>query len=170
MWSQCFTAQASPDARVLILGSMPGQVSLAQSQYYAHPRNLFWIFMQTLFDIDKCLSYDERILALKAQKIALWDVYAECYREGSLDVSITASTIRCNDFVSFFKAYPNIHTIFFNGKAAEKAYKKHILPLMPVRHCQYIGLPSSSPANASISYEDKLQCWQKVQEVIRHAR
>ncbi len=169
MWAESFLPQVQHDTQVLIIGSMPGVKSLAEQQYYAHPRNAFWPIMQTLFDIPATAAYKERLVALNANKVGLWDVYAQCYREGSLDSAIATDTAQCNDFKTLFKQFPDIHSIFFNGKAAEKAFKQHIVLNETGKQRQFYGLPSTSPANAVINLQGKLKAWQAIKESIHHA-
>ena len=83
-----FPPIAAPDARILILGSMPGQKSLEESQYYAHPRNSFWPIIFNILKTNNELTYNDRKTLLIKNKIALWDVLKSCYREGSLDTNI----------------------------------------------------------------------------------
>src|SRR5690242_6350763 len=106
-------------ARVLILGSMPGERSLAEQQYYAHPHNLFWPFMGELFGAGPALPYAQRIAALNARQVAVWDVLRHCERAGSLDSSIRAETEVANDFDRFFAEHPQLRVMFFNGRKAE---------------------------------------------------
>lgn len=168
MWSQSFSPQVQHDTQVLILGSMPGRISLARAEYYAHPRNTFWPIMASLFGFDKAAPYGDRLATLNACKVGLWDVYAECYREGSLDADIVSDGAEFNDFVRLFAQYPHIHTVFFNGKTAEKVFCRQVLPgLLPDARLYYC-LPSTSPAHAGVSYHDKLKAWSKVREVIRN--
>ena len=158
-----FPPVARADASVLILGSMPGKASLAANQYYAHPHNLFWPFMQQLFGADPALGYQERLHLLQAHGIALWDVLKECYRSSSLDGDIVETSIVANDFAGFFAQYRQIRRIFFNGAKAEQAFKRYVLPgLGNVGEMQLVRLPSTSPANASIPISKKLESWQRI--------
>jgi double-stranded uracil-DNA glycosylase len=150
-----FAPVGSHEAKVLILGSMPGQKSLQETRYYAHPCNAFWKIMGELLGISLDASYEAKLLALKAQQIALWDVLKFCERPGSLDSSINNDSLIVNDFETLFASWPNIHTIFFNGKKAAEVYRKHL----PVTQHKLIGLPSTSPANAAMSYMKKLEAW-----------
>jgi len=154
---------ANPDARILILGSMPGKVSLAKQQYYGHPQNLFWPFISELFGADPALPYETRLEILTENGIALWDVLQECYRETSLDNDIVEHSIKPNDFESFFSIHPHIHSVFFNGAKAESTFKKYVgITSGRMRHIQFTKLPSTSPANASITRSDKLEKWAKI--------
>lgn len=148
-------------ARVLILGSMPGIASLAAVQYYAHPQNLFWRIMGGLFGAGPELAYAERVRRLKGNGIAVWDVLESCVREGSLDSAIEEDTIAVNDFAAFYRAHPGIVRVFFNGAKAEAAYRRYVLAGVDGenRSLQYMRLPSTSPAHAALSFEQKLKAW-----------
>lgn len=161
---QGLAAIAQADAQVLILGSMPGQLSLEQQQYYAHPRNAFWQIMARLCDFNAEMRYAEKLLALQQYKLALWDVIESCERQGSLDNNINQASIVINDFASFFQQHPQIQHIFFNGSRAEQEYRKRVLPGL-VEQWQALPctrLPSTSPAMASLTLEQKLMVWGQV--------
>ena len=147
------------DARILILGSMPGEASLRAGQYYAHPQNLFWRIMGELLGFDPALPYARRTQALKSARIALWDVLHSCRRKGSRDSAIDDTTLVANDFAGFFPHHPQIAHVFFNGAKAEACYRKHVRPFVEFEPAGYLRLPSTSPANASIPYERKLEAW-----------
>lgn len=155
----CFEPVADCNAEILILGSMPGQESLAAGQYYANRRNAFWKIMAELLEFDPGCSYEARLHELKTARIALWDVLKSCTRIGSLDASIDNSSITANDFQSFFAAHNRIRAVFFNGAKAESAYRQYVLPSVSAVPINYKRLPSTSPAHASLSYEQKLQAW-----------
>lgn len=161
---QSFPYSADQHARVLILGSMPGEESLKQQQYYAHPRNLFWDIMGDLFGAGRDLPYETRLEKLRAQGIALWDVAHSCRRKGSLDSNMT--DVAANDLQRLFAAAPQIHTVFFNGQTAAALFRKLVL-LNPDRELQMITLPSTSPANASIQPAKKKAAWRKVQTALK---
>lgn len=157
-----FPPIASPDARLLILGSMPSAASLAAGQYYAHPRNLFWrllggVLGEALAD----LPYPERPDILYRHGIALWDVLASCERAGSLDSAIVGDSMRINDFAAFFAAHPCIGQVFFNGGLAARTFRRHVVPGLNRSRLQFTGLPSSSPAHAARGYAEKLACWRE---------
>ena len=162
----CFPPLASPDARVLILGSFPGKESLRKQEYYAYPRNAFWFIIRSLLHLQEDLSYAERAKALRHHRLALWDVMLSCRREGSLDSSIDDATIQVNDFKSFFREYREIGQVFFNGLKAEHEYRRRVLPSAGAfgRTLQYRRLPSTSPAMAMLSREEKLTRWAQVLE------
>ena len=159
--SRSFAPVAQPDARVLILGSMPGTASLAAAKYYAHPRNLFWPFMGDCVGAAPGLPYPERLLRLSAAGIALWDVLASCERPGSLDSAIRDHTAHANDFVAFFSSHPCITALLFNGAKAEQSFRRLVLPGLAHAGLHYQRLPSTSPANASQGAADKLARWRQ---------
>ena len=160
--SHGFPPVAAPDARVLILGSMPGQASLQAGQYYAHQRNAFWRIMGDLLGAGPALPYAQRLEKLTAAGIALWDVIAACERAGSLDADIVGSSVAANDFAAFFAVHRNIAHVFFNGAAAETAFRRHALPGLSASHLLLTRLPSTSPAHAARSYADKLAAWSAI--------
>ncbi len=161
---------AQTDARVLILGSMPGKLSLAQQQYYAHPRNGFWKIIAHLFGFNVDLHYADKLLALQQHKLALWDVIQCCERQGSLDSNISNASIISNDFASFFAQHPCIQHIFFNGSCAYQAYHKRVLPQLAEQWQTLAGtrLPSTSPAMASLTFEQKLSAWSVIKHVVEN--
>jgi len=154
-----FKPIAGSHAKILILGSMPGQASLSANQYYAHRRNAFWPIFAQLLQIDPDASYEEKITALKSSHIALWDVLKSCKRTGSLDSMIETDTQTINDFQSFFEVHKKITHVFFNGGKAEACFKRYVVPLYDLGLIQCSRLPSTSPANARLSYEDKCRTW-----------
>lgn len=158
---QSFKPIAHANARVLILGSMPGKASLEAGQYYAHPQNLFWRVLAEVTGADPALPYAARVRALKSRGIALWDVLESCAREGSLDSAIDDESIHAHDFASFYRAHRCIVQVFFNGAKAEACYRKHVLPLPAdiALTPHYHRLPSTSPANASLSRAYKHRVW-----------
>jgi len=156
--SQGFAPVATPDARVLILGSMPGVASLEATQYYAFERNVFWKIMGELFGAHPQLDYPLRLQILTENRIALWDVIQRCHRPGSLDSAISENGLETNDFDGFFKKHPHISHVFFNGQKAAGLFKKRVLPGLADQY-QCCVLPSTSPANAATSYAVKLEKW-----------
>ncbi len=157
-----FAPIAAKDAQILILGSMPGIKSLQEQQYYAHPRNAFWPIMAQLFDFDLNLDYTVRCQKLLEQKVAVWDVLKSCQRQGSLDQHIEPDSIVPNDFNSFLKQHNQIQYIFFNGGKAEQVFKRHVLPTLKLEQAlTFQLLPSTSPAHAAKSFDEKCQLWEK---------
>ncbi|HEY8403351.1 MAG TPA: DNA-deoxyinosine glycosylase [Flavobacteriales bacterium] len=145
------------NCRILILGTMPGEESLRQQQYYAHKRNLFWKILSEVLNEPFTLDYEERKQMLLRHRIALWDVCHNCVRKGSLDSDIKLEVP--NKIDALIEKHPSIQTIAFNGKKAEALYKKHFDRL---EHLLYLSLPSTSPANASISMNRKLAAWSRL--------
>jgi len=160
-----FDPVARPDARVLILGSMPGVASLEATEYYAFPRNVFWKIMGDLFDADPQLGYQSRLQKLNENHIALWDVIQSCHRPGSLDSAISDEGMKTNDFKDFFTKHPHISHVFFNGQKAAGLFKKRVAPGLDGRY-ECCVLPSTSPANAGASYAAKLEAWSVLKTVI----
>jgi double-stranded uracil-DNA glycosylase len=144
---------------VLVLGSVPGKVSLQEARYYAHSRNAFWSIMGDLLGAGPELPYAQRLERLKAAGVALWDVIAACERPGSLDADIVGASVRANDFSSFFAVYRSIDRVFFNGAAAQASFRRHVLPGLVGADLQLVCLPSTSPAHAACTYADKLAAW-----------
>jgi double-stranded uracil-DNA glycosylase len=150
------------DAVVLVLGSMPGKASLAAGQYYAHQRNVFWTIMGDIIGAHPALPYEEKLKMLRSSGIALWDVLHSCVRESSLDSHIEVTSEVPNEFNAFFLQHPGITQVFFNGAKAEQSFRKHVLPMLKPATLQYQRLPSTSPANAGIPFEQKLLAWRSV--------
>jgi len=144
------------DARVLVLGTLPGVRSLTEQQYYAHPRNAFWPIMQELYGVSG--EYDERCAALVDRQIAVWDVLRASVRPGSLDADIRQETALVNDFDGFFRTHPALELVVFNGKKAEQLFVRMLTDDQRQLH-RHIGLPSTSPAYAAISFNCKLELW-----------
>jgi len=139
---------------------MPGTKSLELNQYYGHSQNNFWKFLFTIFNEDFSTDYDIRKKLLLKNNVALWDVLQYCDRVGSLDSAIKNEI--ANDFETFLKNHPNIKTILFNGQKAAAFFKKYV-------HLQkeynLITLPSTSPANASKTYQSKLEEWKIIRSL-----
>jgi hypoxanthine-DNA glycosylase len=150
--------------RALILGSLPGQRSLTERQYYAQPQNTFWRLMGELVGAGPAYDYATRLERLKARSIAVWDVLASGQRPGSLDAAIVRATVVVNDFERFFASHGSVELICFNGKAAAELYARHVVPVLgPDRSAiPRVTLPSTSPAHASMRFEDKLARWSEV--------
>jgi TDG/mug DNA glycosylase family protein len=151
-----FPPVATSEARVLILGSMPGIASLTAGQYYAHPRNAFWRIMGELIGAGPDKTYDERLRVLNIRGVALWDVLDSCVRPGSLDTNISNETP--NDFANFFASHTSITHVGLNGGKAATLFKKHAAPACPASTIVK-GLPSTSPAYAAMSFESKSAEW-----------
>lgn len=145
--------------KILILGTMPSVVSIDQAFYYAHPRNAFWPIIASL--VSKSLvSADDKRQACEDKGILLWDVLQSCQRPGSLDSAIQQPI--ANDFESLLQVFPLLKTIAFNGQAAEKLFKKEVLKKQSLpKELIFITLPSTSPAYAALTLEDKRLLWQE---------
>ncbi|NKI35023.1 DNA-deoxyinosine glycosylase [Wenzhouxiangella sp. XN79A] len=152
---------AGPDARVLILGSMPGVRSLDEARYYAHPRNAFWTILGAWTGVAPEAAYAERIDALRAHGIALWDVIGRCRRSGSLDSRIDPASIEANDLAGLLLACPRIERVLLNGGRAAQDYQRRVLPTLDAaaRALPRFRLPSTSPAHASVSLAAKRSAW-----------
>jgi len=145
----------SRNARLVILGSFPGVASLRAQQYYGYPRNHFWPLLSAIWGLDlAALPYGRRLAELRRRGLGLWDVYASCRREGSLDQAIEDPEL--NDLASLRRRAPRLQLVAHNGGESARAMR-HIRALgLPVQR-----LPSSSPANASWTFERKLQAWRE---------
>lgn len=155
--AQSFEPIAGADARVLILGSMPGQASLLAGRYYAHPRNAFWPILGGLLGFDADTPYAARCAALLGARIALWDVLHSCVRVGSLDSAIEAP--RPNEFARFFSRHRAIERIVFNGLTAEKLFRRQVLPMLRAPAFDLRRAPSTSPAHAGLPLTQKRSAW-----------
>ena len=160
---QSFPPIAQRTARVLILGTMPGRVSLREGHYYAHPQNAFWRILGGILGFDPALPYHERVACVQSAGIAIWDVLKACVREGSLDSAIDAASVVPNDFAAFLAEHPQIRRTCFNGAAAQALYMKHVRPrLTNDLNVEYLRLPSTSPAHGSLSFFEKTRAWQAI--------
>ena len=147
---------AAAATRLLVLGSFPSAASLAARQYYAHPRNAFWPLLSALWGVDlRALSYARRLAEVKARGLGIWDVYASCRRDGSLDSAIEAA--EPNDLAALVHRLPRLAAIGHNGGESARAMRITRALGLPVYR-----LPSTSPANASWSFERKLAAWREV--------
>ena len=144
-----------PDARLLILGSLPGDASLAAERYYAHPRNLFWRLLGGVLGCDLgAQDYHARLAVLARARIGLWDVIASAQRPGSLDTALRA--VEANPLAEFVDALPNLRAVAFNGASSAKIGRR---ALCGHTHLALIDLPSSSPAHAAMPVAAKAACW-----------
>jgi hypoxanthine-DNA glycosylase len=142
-----------PRTRLVVLGSFPGVASLQAGQYYAHPRNHFWPILSALWNVDlRAMPYGRRIDEIRARGLGLWDVYAHCRREGSLDSAIEDA--QYNDLAGLKRLAPGLQGIAHNGGESARAMRFTATLGVPVTR-----LPSTSPANASWSFERKLDAW-----------
>jgi TDG/mug DNA glycosylase family protein len=163
MKSESFPPIARPDARVLILGSLPGAMSLARQQYYAQPYNVFWRIMGELVGAGPDLPYDDRLRRLKERRIAVWDTCKAAERAGSLDSAIVLSSVEPHGFAAFLSRHKAIAAIFHNGQTSASLYDRLVLPsLSPAqRALPRTRLPSTSPAHAGMPFAKKLALWRE---------
>jgi len=144
---------------------MPGVRSLDQQEYYAHPQNAFWPIMQRVIGDLARVDYTERLNLLLSKHIGLWDVLASCERQGSLDSSIRVDTEIVNDFESLFDRCPSIRAVLFNGAKARQVFFKHYdSQMLADRSIQWHIMPSTSPAHARMSKQQKIHEWRSVIE------
>ncbi|HEY4542979.1 MAG TPA: DNA-deoxyinosine glycosylase [Noviherbaspirillum sp.] len=144
------------DTRTLILGSFPGRASLDAGQYYAHPRNQFWRLLGAVLQENlAALAYPERLARLRVNRVGLWDVLDSCERAGSLDSAIRNA--RANNFDLLHTLTPALQRVCFNGRTAARHAQAFAAAGFDI-----LVLPSSSPAHASLSFEDKLAQWRGI--------
>ena len=142
--------------RILILGSFPGVASLRAQQYYAHPRNQFWALLSEVIKQDlPGMAYPERLACLLAHRIGLWDVIADCQRVGSLDTAIRQA--QPNQFALLRQQCPQLMRVCFNGKTSGRFAAQ-----FAAAGYDTLVLPSSSPANAQLSFAQKLAQWRGI--------
>ena len=164
-----FPPQVGIDCRLLVLGTAPSVRSLAQRQSYAHPQNLFWPLMGEMFDAGPELPYAERIARLQRRGIGIWDVLKYCERPGSLDSSIVRSSEVANDIPGLLTAQPSIVCVALNGGRALTSFRRLVLPRLDAGLLQRVALldlPSTSPANASMSRAEKRRRWRTLAEFL----
>lgn len=164
-----FPPIARADARVLVLGSLPGRMSLEMRQYYAQPRNAFWRIVESLWGIPLALPYAERTRRLALERVALWDVCAAAERAGSLDTAIRHHTVEPNDFARFLARHPRIGAVCFNGAKSAELWRRLVVPSLSDRQraLRTHVLPSTSPAHQVLTYAAKLERWRVVHEASR---
>lgn len=147
----------SEDSEILILGSFPSVKPLEQYQYYGNKQNQFWKLIFEVFRIPFELDYSKRLEVLKDNKIALWDVFETCEREGSLDSQIKNPEV--NDFEKLFQSFKNLKIIVFSSKNAFKFYNKYVGDFFEK---EYLIMPSTSGLYAAMKYEEKLKQWSRL--------
>jgi double-stranded uracil-DNA glycosylase len=160
-----FPPQVGAGCRVLVLGTVPSLRSLELRQSYGHAHNLFWPFMGALYGAGPELPYAQRIALLHRAGVGIWDVLKDCERPGSLDSSILPRSEVANDIPALLDAYPTIQAIALNGAKAQQVFARRIAPNIRAERLQRIeilALPSTSPANASIPREVKLERWRSL--------
>ena len=148
-------------ARLLVLGTLPGEESLRRGEYYAHPRNLFWPIVFALFGEAPPPGYADRLSFVAQRRIALWDVCGAAQRIASADSTIAGEVP--NTIHQLLDAHPGIRTVAFNGSGARRLYDRHF-----ARHAElrYLALPSTSPAHARLGFAEKLAQWIALREAL----
>jgi len=163
-FTQSFLPIIGTAPKILILGSSPGVISLKKQQYFAHPRNAFWPIMAELFDIDISLGYEHSIKQCEKLPLVIWDSLKQCERQGSLDSAIEKESVVVNDFAGLFAQYKEIRHVFCNGASSYQWFTRLALPTLS-NAPKVIKLPSTSPAHAAMSFEQKLKYWHYIKEV-----
>jgi double-stranded uracil-DNA glycosylase len=156
-----FPPIADQYARVLVLGTLPGEESLRRQQYYAHPRNLFWPILFALFEAAPASLYTDRLAFALSRRVALWDVCAAGEREASADATIRQEVPNAID--RLLDAHPLIGAVAFNGSGARRLHDRHF-PRRP--GVTYLALPSTSPAHARLDFAAKLKEWRALHEAL----
>lgn len=160
MRKQSFPALLPEKPQILILGSMPGEKSLQQQQYYAHPHNLFWPLISLVCGVSPPDTYEARVQLLQRHHIALWDVCHSCLRQGSLDTAIREA--QPNPIRELLQQYPELQLIAFNGQKAAGLFRKYFKDIaVPL-----LVLPSTSPANAGKSRSEKEKQWLELRKYL----
>ena len=155
--SKSFSPIIYSDTKILILGSLPGKKSLELKQYYGHARNRIWKILSHLTGGDIPVTYQQKKELLCKNKIGLWDVALSAHREGSLDSNIKDESP--NDIEGLIKNYDSIKVIGFNGKKSEKMFYKYFTEKLGIK---YVPLPSTSPANMAINFEEMCSRWSEL--------
>lgn len=164
MRCESFAPVYAPDARVLVIGSMPSVKSLADAQYYAHPRNAFWPILFEVFGVAPTNDYEAKKALIRAHGLALWDAAHTCEREGSLDSAM--KDVAYNDFAALYARCPAIHTVLCNGRTAHSLFLRS--GFAGTRNV--LRMPSTSPAY-TMKYEKKLQIWKEtLQRVLKEGQ
>lgn len=160
-FKRSFAPVVDGETRVLVLGSLPGEVSLAQGQYYAHRQNRFWHLMGDVIGVAlPGMEYEARLQALLDHRVGLWDVIAKAKREGSLDSRIRDHAT--NDLAALVAGLPNLAAVAFNGGTAAKIGMQTLAESRI--SLDLVKLPSSSPAYAAVPYADKLRAWESLRK------
>ena len=158
---QSFKPVVDKKSEILILGSMPGPVALKKQQYYGYEGNHFWQILPRLFGLERPDNYKDRLQLLKDHHIALWDVLKNCSRVGASDSSIRHEIP--NAIPELLHKFPAIKAIFINGRTAETLFRRWFKEVAgrPVRY-----LPSTSPAHASLSLNEKMKKWRAIKKYL----
>lgn len=163
-----FEPIARSDATTLILGSLPSQLSLRSGEYFGNPRNVFWKIMGELIGAGPDKPYDVRVQHMIAARLAVWDVLQSGVRPGSLDANIDRETAKANDFGEFLREHTQIQLVCFNGQKAAALFERLVVAKSEdlTEGLSLVILPSTSPAHASMSFEEKLRQWSVVGESV----
>ncbi|HEY6530196.1 MAG TPA: DNA-deoxyinosine glycosylase [Cellvibrionaceae bacterium] len=166
-WKEGLAPIIGEQSRVLILGSLPGDMSLQKQQYYGNPRNHFWPILAALFDCNPGITYEEKKQFILNQRLALWDVLKAADRRGSLDSNIRDAIP--NDLQKLLSAYPNIGLIALNGGEASRkfrAIRKRYTDVFVNIEC--IELPSTSniPGKNVLPLPEKIQRWSQIKSAL----
>jgi TDG/mug DNA glycosylase family protein len=157
-----FPPVVNPDVRVLVLGTLPGERSLAEQRYYAHPQNRFWHLMGLAIGRELVpLEYEQRLAALLNAGVGLWDTVASAHRKGSLDAAIRE--VEHNPLADLAASLPRLRAVAFNGVTSARIG----VPQLGGRGLSLVPLPSSSPANASVPLHEKEKLWSGLGEFLR---
>lgn len=163
MIDHSFSAVCNTNTEMLILGSLPGKKSIAEQQYYAHPRNALWPILCDWMQVPISLSYDKRIATALGCGIGFWDVVAQAERPGSLDSDIKSSTIHFNPIDQLIPNLPRLKSILLNGGAAMTLFKRAGFDQLATKKgIHFVQLPSTSPAHASMTLDEKRVAWHTV--------
>jgi len=158
-----FPPVVNPRTRLLILGSLPGEASLAVGEYYGNPRNAVWRLLEQVLDRPLvALPYPDRLRALLERQVGLWDVIAEAERRGSLDAAILEPA--ANDLPALIETLPLLETVAFNGATAARLGLRGLKSVG--RPLKALALPSSSPAHAAVTFEQKAQAWTELRKAL----
>ncbi len=149
-----FDSISNSETRILILGSLPGDKSIELSEYYGHSRNRFWKILSTITNNELPLTYPDKKAFLLKTQIGVWDVAHKANRKGSLDSAIENE--EPNDLDSFIARHKNLKVVGFNGKKSEALFNKYFKRKIGI---EYISLPSTSPANAGIDFDNICKAW-----------
>ncbi|MGJ1386638.1 DNA-deoxyinosine glycosylase [Sphingobacterium spiritivorum] len=160
MLKESFPPVCGLSPKFLILGSLPGDKSLEQQQYYAHPQNRFWKLLFHLMEKKYESDYSKRIQLLEDHHIALWDTCASAIRPGSMDTAILSELP--NDIISLLQHVTSIQHVIFNGNKAKQLYDRYHKRLSQI---SYHSLPSTSPANARFSFDKLADSWSILKSV-----
>jgi TDG/mug DNA glycosylase family protein len=165
---QGFLPESGPEPTVLVLGTFPSVIARRERAYYANPQNHFWPLMEDLFGIARVMSYRERITALNERGVALWDTVDACRQEGSMDQTIRDPVLA--DVAGWLEAHPSVRLVAVNGRTAERFLKRALRGRAVAPSVRIIVLPSTSPANAATSYEEKRRRWGVLSDYARLTR